>query len=326
MSPSVPSPKVLSPVSLCAEKEVVVVDSSDASLSGAELDESSFVSINLDDDDKAHTVSQKTIVVDEFPQAIHVSSPDQFVVKNPSSFEPLICPVKHPPSSRPSSVAEDTDLADRDDDDGFAGLAVLFDSFMVDGVHFKSPLFASSSAAVELLEDSTIITPDKDPTASVTAASSFSLFPVVQDTLPEGSHSASIDEDLPLDDTSALQLFGTRMVVEPCASDSHKVQPCASTASSKDDPAASETPSSAFARRGSYRQPTPTRSPSFKTATNLTRKLSAANLAGRLVKSKGVSVLAAPSALCSSSKPKSVKENLQPGARDVARAKKPRWV
>ena len=314
MSPSLPSPKVSSPVSLRDEKEVVVVDSSDASLSEAELDESSFVSISLDDHHhKRHTVSQKTLVVDEFPQAIQVSSQDQLGVNNPSSVEPLVIfPVKH----SPSSVAEDKDLADED-------VAVLFDSFMVDGVHFKSPLFASSSAAVELVKDSTIITPDKDPTASFTVTSSFSLFPIAQDTLPEGSHSASIDEDLPLDDTSALQIFGTRMVVEPCASDP-KVQPSASTASFRDDPIASETGSSASSRRGTYRQPT--RSSSFKSATNLTRKLSAANLAGRLVKSQSVSVLAASSVSSSSlSKFKSVKENLQ-HFRGAIRAQKPRWV
>ena len=315
MSPSLPSPKVSSSVSLCDEKEVVVVDSSDASLSEAKLDESSFVSISLDDDHNlGHTISQKTLVVDEFPQAIQVSSQDQLVVKNPSSVVPLIFPVKHPPSS----VVEDKELADEDDDDGFAGLAVLFDSFMVDGVHFKSPLLASSSAAVELVEDSTIITPDKDPTAPVTATSSFSLFPVSQDTFPEGSHSASINEDLPLDDTSALPLFGTRMAVEPCASDPHQVQSSASTASSKDDPALSETPS-ASSRRDTYRQPT--RSSSFKSATNLTRKLSA----GRLVKSKSVSVLAASSVSSSLSKFRSVKENLQ-HFRDATRAQKPRWV
>lgn len=74
----------------------------------------------------------------------------------------------------------------------------------------------------------------------------------------EGSRSASVDEDPSLYDISALDWAGqlTCMIVEPCTSDPHKIQPSgASTASIKDDSATSETPFSS-ARPGTYRKPT----------------------------------------------------------------------
>ena len=314
-------PKVSSPVSLCDGKEVIVVDSSDVSPSEAELDQSGFVTVDLDDGDDGHRIT-KSLTIDEFPRAIQVTSSDQLVVKNPSSVEPLIFPVKHPPSS----VAENEDIADQGDD-GLADLTVPLESLMTDGVKSESSLFGSSSTAVDLVQDSTIITPDKDPTAPF-APSSSSLSPVAQNTSSQEEFSpATVDDDPSLNDTSALnlpdrmeQFLDTSMAVEP----SRTVQPSASSTSSKDDSAASATSSSASAHTGTHSKPN--RSSSLKSVTNLTRKNSAANRAGRLVKSKSVGVLAVLSVFPSSfSKSKSVKENLQ-HFRDAARAQKPRWV
>ena len=68
------------------------------------LDESSFVIINLDDDDdEGYSDSQTTL---EVPQAIPVACKDLLSVKNlSSSVEPFIFP---------SLVAEDEDLTDQD--------------------------------------------------------------------------------------------------------------------------------------------------------------------------------------------------------------------
>ena len=101
-------------------------------LSEAEVAESSFVTIN-DNDNEGYSDSQRTLVIDEFPQA-------------------FILPVKHPPSL----VVENEDLTDQDED-GVPDLAVLPDSHTVDGTKSNSPLF------VELVKDSTIIIPDKGP-------------------------------------------------------------------------------------------------------------------------------------------------------------------